>query len=191
MLEQENNLPKINENEDTNKIISKLEPVKKSYIYDYNANLIYLEFTFKWYKDRVNTSCIKMKPNDFENGAGARFNIGDIVKVKNKDYEFYDRLHVIEKCPRKFENQKYFENKYEVIINHNILDDGCHRMIFREEELELYAGKLEEDSPILFLSRILNGKIKVSKEIWEDLVCGRIALNNAPSFRDIKVLNQN
>ena len=183
-------LETIKGNEDFDTFLSKLEPVKKEYTYDYNGTLIGLKFTFKWYKNKICRYVLHMDPSDFEEGAGSKFKVGDIVRIKNENYEFADRLHVIQSCPKKLDNQKYFENDYNVITNHNLYDDGCHECIFKENELELYEGKLAEDSPIKLLSRILKNEISISDKIRSDIICGRIALNNAPSFRDLEELNK-
>ena len=87
--------------------------------------------------------------------------------------------------PHKKENQKFFHNEYNVIINHNSFDEGCHVDVFDERELELYTGKLSKDSPIVFLSKYFKGEIKLKNISWMDIECGNITLNENKSFRDI------
>ena len=120
--------------------------------------------------------------------AGTKFKIGDIVKIKNKDnnYVFKDKLHIITEIPHKKENQRFFKNTYDVIVNHNSYDEGCHIDVFNENELELYTGKLPEDSPLIFLSKNFKGEIKLKNIKWTDIECGNITLNENKSFRDIK-----
>ena len=180
----------LNDDEYFYNVLSELEPVKKEYSYDYNGVLTSFKFTFKWYKDKICSYSFYMDPTDFDEGAGSKFKKGDIVKVKKSDYEFEDRLHVVQSCPDKLENQKYFKNCYTVITNHNLFDDGCHEHNFKEKDLELFEGELPEDSPIKLLSKIMKNEIQISNEIRSDIICGRIALNNAPSFRDIEELNK-
>lgn len=154
------------------------EPTHKVYSYDYNGKLLYIEIQYRTIHHRRNGFCVTMKPSDFEVGAGTKFKVGDIVKIIQKrdkffkNYEMEDRLHVITQVPKKQKGQKYFDNKYEVITNHNIFDNGCHEDIFREDELELYSEeRVPKDSPILFLSKIYKGEIQLSKEKMSDLIC--------------------
>ncbi len=170
------------------------EPTHKVYSYNYNGELSFIEIQYKTIHHKHNRINIIMKPSDFEEGAGKKFKIGDIVEIKPEtsgifeEYQLSDKLHVITKVPKKRKGQKYFDNSYDVITNHNLLDNGCHEDRFRENEIRLYEGTVDEDSPIKLLSRIYKGKIKISSERRMDLITGRIALNDAPSFRDIKEL---
>ena len=123
--------------------------------------------------------------------AGTKFKKGDIVKIKedydshSRNYNFYDKLHVITDIPHKKKNQKFFRNSYDVIVNHNSFDEGCHVDVFNEKELELYTDKLPADSPLIFLSKYFKGKIKLKNISWMDIECGRITLNENTSFRNI------
>lgn len=169
------------------------EPTHKVYSYDYNGQLNYIEVQYKTIHDKHNGIYEIMKPSDFAEGAGNKFSVGDIVTIKQEkkqsyfeSYQMADRLHVITGTPTKKEGQKYFDNTYHVITNHNKIDDGCHKDSFREDELQLYTGVIDKDSPIYFLSQIYQGNIEISHEKYMDLISGRIALNNAPSFREIE-----
>lgn len=161
------------------------EPTHKIYSYDYKGEFIGMEVQYKTIHHKHHGINVYMQPSDFKEGAGTKFKVGDIVKINSKNYDLYDRLHVITFVPKKKKGQKYFENIYDVITNHNQFDNGCHVDSFREDELELYNGKLEEDSPILFLSKIYKEEIKISPKKLSDLKVGNIALNDAPSFREI------
>ena len=115
------------------------------YSYDYNGILIYVEAQYKTTHHKGYGINFVMKPSDFEIDAGTKFKVGNIVKIKqNRDkyftnYEMEDRLHVVTQVPKKQEGQKYFENRYDVITNHNIYDNGCHEHCFREEELNWFT----------------------------------------------------
>lgn len=169
------------------------EPTHKVYYFNYKGETIGIEIQYRTRDDKRRGKYVSMKSTDFEEGAGEKFKVGDIVKINQKseknhlfgEYEFADRLHIVTNTPKKQKGQKYFQNTYNVITNHNQFDDGCHETCFREEELELFTGKLDKDSPILFLSNIYKGNIKIAREKYMDLITGRIALNNGPSFRDI------
>lgn len=174
---------------------AKIEPSKIIHSYDYDGNEIYIsgQYVFN-YKGQIKERNIMMYYEDYNNPiAGTKFKIGDIVKIKNceNDYNFKDKLHVITGVPHKRKNQKFFRNIYDVIVNHNSYDEGCHVDTFNENELELYTVKLPKDSPLIFLSKYFKGEIKLRNIKWSDIECGNITLNENKSFRDIKeITNQ-
>ena len=65
-------------------------------------------------------------------------------------------------------------------------DDNRDKILFDVRALELYTGKLPEDSPLIFLSKYFKGEIKLKNIKWTDIECGNITLNENKSFRDIK-----
>lgn len=169
---------------------TKIEPLKIIHNYDYNGNEIYISGYFVFnYKNKRNEKSIMMNYEDYNNQlAGTKFKIGDIVKIKNcnNNYEFKDKLHVITDVPHKKKKQRFFRNTYDVIVNHNSYDEGCHVDVFNENELELYAGNLPKDSPLIFLSKYFKKEIKLKNIKWTDIECGNITLNENKSFRDIE-----
>lgn len=174
---------------------TKIKPLKIIHNYDYNGNEIYISGNYVFnYKGQREEKKIVMCYEDYINKqAGTKFKIGDIVKIKNCDrnYDFKDKLHVITGVPHKEKEQKFFKNTYNVIVNHNSYDEGCHVDVFYENELELYTEKLPEDSPLIFLSKCFKGEIKLENIKWTDIECGNITLNENKSFRDIEeIMNQ-
>lgn len=170
-----------------------LTPVKVIHSYDFNGNEIYIAGVYVFnYKGTRKERKVMMKYEDYINPqAGTKFKKGDIVKIKENydshfgDYHFYDKLHVITEIPHKKKGQKFFTNSYDVIVNHNSFDEGCHVDVFNEKELELYTGKLPEDSPLIFLSKYFKGEIELKNVSWMDIECGKVILNENKSFRDI------
>lgn len=170
-----------------------LEPSKIEHSYDYNGEETYITgiYIFNYKGKRIERK-IGTDFADYINPlAGTKFKKGDIVTIKENyyrklgNYPFYDKLHVITGTPQKNNNQKFFRNYYNVIINHNFCDEGCHVDCFEEEVLELYTGELPKDSPIIFLSKYFKGEIKLQNISWLDIECGRIALNENKSFREV------
>ena len=162
------------------------EPLKIIHNYDYDGNEIYISRNYKGQRKEKN---IVMRYEDYINkNAGTKFKIGDIVKIKNCDrnYDFKDKLHVITGVPHKEKGQEFFRNTYDVIVNHNSYDEGCHVDAFNENELELYTQKLPKDSPLIFLSKYFKEEIKLKNIKWTDIECGNITLNENKSFRDIE-----
>lgn len=170
-----------------------LEPAKIEHSYDYNGKEIYITGIYIFcYKGKRLERKVMVDYEDYTNpSAGAKFKKGDIVKIKkdygshSRDYNFYDKLHVITDIPHKKKNQKFFRNTYDVIVNHNSYDEGCHVDVFNEKELELYTGKLPKDSPLIFLSKYFRGEIELKNISWMDIECGKITLNENKSFRDV------
>ena len=161
-----------------------LTPVKVIHSYDYNGNEIYIAGVYVFnYKGNRKEREIMMEYEDYMNPlAGTKFKKGDIVKIKKnkdscRDYSFTDKLHVITDTPHK--------RKYNVIVNHNSFDEGCHVDVFNEKELELYTGELPEDSPLIFLSKYFKGELKLKNVSWMDIECGKVTLNENKSFRDV------
>ena len=188
-----NNLPVVIDFDIYDLYCADLEPAKIEHSYDYNGKEIYISgiYLFNYNGKRIERK-IMVDYDDYENPfAGSKFKKGDIVKIKENydshlgDYQFYNKLHVITDIPHKKENQKFFKNSYEVIVNHNCYDEGCHVDRFNEKELELYTENLPFDSPIVFLSKYIKGEIKLRDISFIDIECGLITLNEMRSFRDI------
>lgn len=186
------NIPVVKDYDIYDLYCAELNPLKIIHSYNFNGKEIYISgvYIFK-YKGKRKERTITMKYKDYINpNAGTKFKIGDIVRIKkyqdsHNNYAFKDKLHVIKDVPHKKENQEFFSNTYKVVVNHNSYDEGCHVDIFNENELELYTGKLSDDSPILFLSDFLKEKMKIKNISWNDLECGKIVLNENKSFRDV------
>lgn len=185
-------LPEIKEWDIHDVFISDLTPSKIKYSYDYNGIIKYISGIYLFnYKNKKKEYEVTMQYEDYINPkAGTKFKKGDIVKIKNckknhDNYPFANMLHVITDTPHKKENQKFFKNTYDVIVNHNCYDEGCHVDVFEENELELYTEKISDDSPLMFLSKYFRGEIELNNIEWMDIECGRITLNENKSFRDI------
>ena len=192
-LKDINNLQSVLDYDINELFCADLVPAKIQHSYDYNGKEIYITgIYFFSFKGKRRERKIMMDYEDYNNpSAGTKFKKGDIVKIKENydshfgNYHFYNKLHVITDVPHKKKNQKFFKNLYDVIVNHNSFDEGCHVDVFNEKELELYTGKLPEESPIIFLSKYFKGEIKLKNVSWMDIECGSITLNENKSFRDI------
>ncbi len=187
-----NNLPVVADMDIHDSYCANLEPAKIEHSYDYNGKEIYIKGIYIFcYKGKRLEREVMVDFEDYINSnAGTKFKMGDIVKIKENvnshhNYNFDDKLHVITDIPHKEKNQKFFSNTYNVIVNHNSYDEGCHVDIFHENELELFTGDLPDDSPIVFLSKYFKGKIKLNNIKWMDIECGHITLNESKSFRDV------
>lgn len=188
-----NNLQVINDFDIHDLYCADLVPTKIEHSYDYNGKEIYITGIYIFcYKGKKLERKVMVDYEDYINpSAGTKFKKGDIVKIKedydshSRDYNFYDKLHVITDIPHKKKNQKFFRNSYDVIVNHNSFDEGCHVDVFNEKELELYTGELPEDSPLIFLSKYFKGELKLKNVSWMDIECGKITLNENKSFRDV------
>lgn len=187
-LDDINNLKVIEDCDIYDLYLAHLSPAKIIHNYDDNGNEIYISgvFIFNFQGKRKERE-IAMNYEDYNNPqAGTKLRKGDIVKIKkNQEYSFKDKLHVVTDVPHKKENQEFFENTYDVIVNHNNYDEGCHVDVFHENELEPYTEELPEDSPIVFLSQYFKRQIKLKDISWSDIENGRITLNENKSFRDI------
>ena len=188
-----NNLPVVTDFDIYDLYCADLVPAKIEHSYNYNGKEIYITGIYIFcYKGKRLERKVMVDYEDYINpSAGTKFKKGDIVKIKedydshSRDYNFYDKLHVITDIPHKKKNQKFFRNSYDVIVNHNSFDEGCHVDVFNEKELELYTGELPEDSPLIFLSKYFKGEIKLKNVSWMDIECGKITLNENKSFRDV------
>lgn len=186
-LDNINNLQIVKDYDIYDLYFAELQPAKIVHNYDYNGNEKNISGIFVFnFKGKRKEKTITMNYEDYNNKiAGTKFKKGDIVKIKkSQDYIFQDKLHVITDIPHKSNTQKFFRNTYDVIINHNIYDEGCHIDVFNENELELYTGELPKDSPIRFLSKYFKGEIELKNINWSDIECGKITLNGNKSFRD-------
>ena len=133
-----------------------------------------------------------MKAEDFQEGAGSKFKIGDIVKVKRNSYRPYydeiDKLYVVRNVPEKVEGQRYFNNKYALI---SIYPDGLFSFGWHESDIEKYEGEIEKDTPIELLQRIIKGELKVTKQMWQDMKNGNISFDTRINYIEINELVEN
>ena len=187
-----------------NNIYGKLEPTHKVYYLDYKGNIneIFYEYRIKNALSRAEYS-ITLYPEDFEEGASEKFKIGDIVKLKENaepdpfDSKNKNRLYVVRYLPRKFNGEKYFENKYALIslyendLESKIKNEWGNKELFTrewyEKDIEKYIGIIEKDSEYDLLSRILKGDLKVSGEYWNSVKIGRLPLNIETLEREKKL----
>lgn len=155
-----------------------IAPTHITYQLDYKGNIINTKIEYR-INQRENLNSIIMFPHDFEKDAGTHFKIGDIVKVKNnEDNELVkDKLFVVRYLPRKIEGQKYFKNTYALISYYDEKDfKGLFTFEFYEKDIEKYKGKIQDNSYILTLQKIINGDLQISKGLWKDLKNGIIPL---------------
>lgn len=91
--------------------ICKLEPTHKVYSLDYEGNILYVNYEYRYQNALWDTQKrIKLYPEDLEEGASEKFKIGDIVKLKHEiDYGYIDdnvdRIYVVRWLPRKFNGE--------------------------------------------------------------------------------------
>lgn len=122
----------------------KYEPTHIVYYFNLSGKLLYNHFKYK-NKQRKYIKGFTMYPEDFEEDAGQRFKIGDIVRIKKRNEEEYysleylenwteDKLYIVRELPKKSKDQKYFNNLY-------VLEDseGIYRFRHYEKDIELYT----------------------------------------------------
>ena len=132
---------------------------------------------------------VELYPEDLEEEASEKFKIGDIVKLKHnlEEREGYiddntDRIYVVRWLPRKFNGEKYFENKYALISFYEMSNNQWgNKELFTfeyfEKDIEKYNGVIEKDSEYDLLSRILKRNLAVNKEYWDKIKIGMLPLN--------------
>lgn len=173
---------------------NKLEPTHKRYCLDYEGNILYMMYEYR-YKNSLTDpkKMIELYPEDLEEGASEKFKIGDIVKLKH-DLERIeqhmddnmDRLYVVRWLPRKFNGEKYFENRYALIsLYENIFkikNEWGNKDLFTfeywEKDIEKYTGVIEKDSEYDLLSRIVKGDLEIPiGDYWNEIKIGKTPLN--------------
>ena len=167
------------------------------YTYDINGKL---QYKYLEYRDnqRKHQRGFKVFPEDEIELAGQRFKIGDIVKIKERNMEEYyhnaymnnwnkDKLYVVRWLPRKKECQKYFENTYALISNYNEDEyiKGLYTSEHYERDIELYDEKIDKNSPIGFLQKIIKNEIAVSKDTWSKLKNGIVLLDESGEYKEL------
>lgn len=133
---------------------------------------------------------IELYPEDLEEEASEKFKIGDIVKLKHnlEKGEGYiddntDRIYVVRWLPRKFNGEKYFENKYALISfykmsNNQWKNKELFTFEYFEKDIEKYNGVIEEDSEYDLLSRIVKGDLEIpTRDYWNEIKVGKTPLN--------------
>jgi len=173
----------------------KYEPTHKIYEIDYKGNIneIIYEWRIKNNSNRYKKSAT-LYPSDFNEGAYEKFNIGDIVKVKNEALEeclnaFGDmnqkgkkKLFVVSDVPLKRTKPiyKYCENKYKLsfFFKTNFIRPGSEDIYereFYEKDIETFKGNVPEKYELL--SKILKGEIKVDGDYMHNVEIGVEELN--------------
>ncbi len=164
------------------------EPTHKEYILDYlgrttNICIRYLPNQ----KEVVGHNSLYLKPNDLLKNAGTKFKVGDVVKIikpnnKLEDLSYYDysennNIYVVRFLPRKIEGQKYLRNTYALseVVEENY-SPGIYTWEYHEEQIALYDGEIEKNSPIDVLRKILKREIRINRDTWNKLKCGQISL---------------
>ena len=170
----------------------KLEPTHKIYYLDYIGNVEDMLYEY-----RIKNLCwetrkrIRLYPEDLQEGAGKKFKIGDIVKLKhNIDYGYKDdntnRIYVVRWLPRKVEGAKYFENKYALISLYDNNNEWGNKELFTfeywEKDIEKYNKQISEDSEYAILSKIVKGEIKVERDVWNNIKIGKLKLEELKVF---------
>lgn len=132
---------------------------------------------------------IELYPEDLEEGASEKFKIGDIVKLKHdlEQGEHYiddnmDRIYVVRWLPRKFNGERYFENKYALTSfyktdNNQWGNEELFTFEYWEKDIEKYTGVIEKDSKYDLLSRIVKGNLEITREFWNEIKIGKLPLN--------------
>lgn len=174
----------------------KLEPTHKINYLDYKGNIkdMIYEYRIKNLNWRTRKS-IRLYPEDLEEGASDKFKIGDIVKLKHDiDYKYKDdntdRIYIVRWLPRKFNGEKYFENKYALISLYENESGNKELFTFEyfERDIEKYDKYVERDSEYDLLSRIVKGELKVKDEFWRNVKIGELPLNvqNVQAYRQVE-----
>lgn len=164
------------------------EPTHKEYILDYTGEITNIRIAYlPNQKDRRSHNFLYMKPNDLLENAGRKFKIGDLVKIvkpnirlEDLTYEYceeYSDVYVVRYLPRRIEGQKYLRNTFALAeIKDEDYAPGIYTKEFHEEQIAIYDGEMEENSPIDVLQKIIKKEIKVDRETWDKLKNGVISL---------------
>ena len=125
----------------------KYEPTHTVNVYRKDGELLYKHLRYKD-KQRKYLKVFTMYPEDFEQNAGQKFKIGDIVRIKKRNEEEYysleylekwteDKLYIVRGLPKREEGQKYFNNLY--VLEDN---DGLYRFKQYEKDIEKVGYKI-------------------------------------------------
>ncbi len=164
------------------------EPTHKEYILNHLGKITNICIRYlPNQKESLGQNTLYLKPNDLLESAGTKFKIGDLVKIiepnkKLKDLSYYDyhgnnNICVVRYLPRRIEGQKYLRNTYALSeIDDENYAHGIYTWEFHEEQIALYDGPIEDNSPIDILRKILKKEIKINTETWNQLKYGQISL---------------
>lgn len=170
----------------------KEEPTHIRYEFDYMGNLIERTLEYRHKNDIWrNETCITQYPEDLEEGAGEKFKIGDVVKVRNWEKYNYiedhvvgsvaEKLFVVRWLPRKKANQKYFRNTYALI---SIYNSELFTFEYHEKDIEKYEGEVDRLSPIGILQRIIKEDKAIGREQWNDLKIGKVSFDTRKNYKE-------
>lgn len=175
----------------------KFEPTHIVYFYNIDGELQYKYLEYR-NNQRKHQTGFTVFPEDETETVGQKFKIGDVVKVKERTGDYYrctpymeywnkDKLYVVRWLPRRKYGQKYFENTYALISNYN--EDKYIKGLFTSEhyerDIKLYNGKIDENSPIGFLQKIIKNEIAVSNDTWTKLKTGQVLLDESGTYKNL------
>ena len=135
----------------------------------------------------------EFRPSDESDGAGKKFKAGDMVRCADREDDRSGDMFVVYETPQIAEEGGIWQNHY------TVLRVGLHgrRPVvsaerFHEADLALC---LPEDSKrahyaeqLAALRNAITGKVVLPKELWNEILRGRIIFNACPSWRDIPEL---
>jgi len=166
--------------------------------FDYKGNLRSREET-KAFKENGKTrvSIKVVNPGDEKEDAGAKFSVGDFVKVNNQ-WDDITLVYVVDGSPGKKSEwlEKYpqgdidaWENQYSVS---SIDYDGCFTHTHPHEmNMHLYDGNVPIDHPLQLLRKFFIGEVDIDHDVWRDIFERRIVFDCSyikKSWRDIQEL---
>lgn len=171
------------------------EPTHIVYTYNINGEL---QYKYLEYRDnqRKHKTGFKVFSEDKEENAGQKFKIGDIVKIKERDEDYYrgtpymdywteDKLYIVRWLPIKKDGQKYFDNQYALISYYNDDIKGLFTGEHYERDIEKYNGEIDEFSPVGFIQKIIKNEIAVKDTTWSKLKNGIVTLEENGTYKNL------
>ena len=135
----------------------------------------------------------EFRPSDESGGAGKKFKVGDIVRCADREDDRRGDMFVVYKTPQPAEKGDIWQNHY------TVLGVGLHGRLpvvsaERFHEADLALCLLEDSEHAHYgeqraaLRNAIMGKVVLPKELWDEILRGRIIFNACPSWRDIPEL---
>lgn len=137
------------------------------------------------------------RPTDDLPAAGSQFNKGDLVLYTGYRSIGVNYIYIVYDTPHKPEDTtSIWQNHYKLLYLEDSLLGHDAAKVHKEQlhEQDLYAclnevlNTYDLKEPILLLQKIVRGEAKISEQLWQDILDGKVIFNVRKSWREIPEL---
>lgn len=164
-----------------------LVPTSTTYTFDFEGNLRgHYEESYNCTKFGLGYSAF-LKDEDLQEGAGLKFNYGDIVHDKRSDEDYMIIKHWSDTL-RQWRRELWMNKYWGVSINKDgSLEDYCDDLFESNLTLITKAKDVANDSPWAFIYELYRNQERIKDNYWKKFWDGEINFLPSKSWRDVTI----